>query len=290
MYLINSKEKVDKLEFAGLAVKPDAPYLDIHCKKVEKKLNSLGIKLLTPSMMSEEEMFEKSDFLISIGGDGTLIALARRSFKYQKPILGIHAGTLGFLTDILLDEMEDFIDKIVEGNYRIDNRMVLDIELISKNKNIKLVAFNDLVLTRPSVDSIINIDAFANSKQSKMKNKHINRYYGDGLIVSTPTGSTAYNLSAGGPIIYPLTRAMILTPICPHSLTQKPIVLPDDFEVSLKSEEHAYIVIDGQEKYDFNDFSSVVIKIAKDPIHLIHRNERSYFDVIKQKLNWGSNT
>jgi NAD+ kinase len=286
--VLYSKEKIPQLKFAGLIVKPNSPELDLYSKKLRDKLSSVGITMLTIPEAGEENMFEKSDFLISIGGDGTLIGLARSSFEYQKPILGIHAGTLGFLTDILLDEMEEFIDNIVNRDYRIDNRMVLEIRLTTKNKTKSLIAFNEVVLTRPSVSSIINIDAYASSNISNMSEQHINRYYGDGLIVSTPTGSTAYNLSAGGPILYPLTKALILTPICPHSLTQKPIVLPDDFEVILKSKEDSFIVIDGQKRYKFSDFDRVSIKIARDSVHLIHRNEKSYFDTIKQKLDWGS--
>ena len=244
--------------------------------------------MLKDGSISKEEIFEKSDFLIAIGGDGTLISLARNSFAYQKPILGINAGNLGFLTDISLAEMLNFIDKLITKDYRIDDRIVLEIELTTKDKTQSLIAFNEIVLTRPVINSMIDIDAYATSNLGKIQHRHINSYFGDGLIVSTPTGSTAYNLSAGGPILFPLTKAMILTPICPHSLTQKPIVLPDDFELALKSSDTATIVIDGQDTYAFTKEDSIKIKISKKPIQLIHRSDRNYFDVIKQKLNWGS--
>jgi len=296
MHILDNSEKLSNIKCVGLVVRPDSPELKDEYKKLENALKKYNIELLVSQRSSsylecegydEDEIFQKADFIVAIGGDGTLISLARRSYRYKKPILGINAGRLGFLTDIPLDEIESFIDKIVVGEYRIDKRMFLEVELIGK-KSKKLVAFNDIVLIRPSVEGMVDIDAYASSKIAKMNQKHINSYYGDGLIISTPTGSTAYNLSAGGPIVFPLTEALILTPICPHSLTQKPIVLPADFEVSFKTNSEAVIVIDGQDTFNFKDFESIRVKISEDFINMIHKLERNYFDVIKQKLDWGS--
>jgi len=296
VHILDSENLLEKIEVVGLVVRPDSPELKQYYKKLKDKLGSYGIKLLVSKRSSsyldcdgvdEDELFEKADFLVSIGGDGTLISLARRCYKYNKPILGINAGRLGFLTDIQLSEIDEFIEKLLDKSYRIDKRMFLEVELEGE-KSKKLVAFNDVVLIRPSVEGMADIDAYASSKISNMKQKHINSYYGDGLIISTPTGSTAYNLSAGGPIVFPFTEALILTPICPHSLTQKPIVLPSDFEVGFKSNSHVLIVIDGQDTFDFNDYKKVRVKISKNFIMMIHRLERNYFDVIKQKLDWGS--
>ncbi len=296
MHILNNGQPLKVIKCVGLVVRPDSPQLRKYYLRLKNVLDGFGINLLVSKVSSgylecigydEDIVFSRADFLVSIGGDGTLISLARRCYKYDKPILGINAGRLGFLTDIKLDEMEEFIKKIVNNKYRIDKRMFLEIELEGK-KNRSLVAFNDVVLIRPSVEGMADIDAYASSKNSNLSDKHINNYYGDGLIVSTPTGSTAYNLSAGGPIVFPFTEALILTPICPHSLTQKPIVLPSDFEVSFKSNSHVVIVIDGQDKFDFNDFKKIRVKISKSSINMIHRLERNYFNVIKQKLNWGS--
>ena len=296
MHILNDLQPIEKVECVGLVVRPNSPQLRPYYLRLKEKLNSLGIELLVSKRsadylgcygVDEAELFKKSDILISIGGDGTLISLARRAYRYNKPILGINAGRLGFLTDIKLDEMEEFVEKIVKKEYRIDKRMFLEVELEGDDKR-SLVAFNDVVLIRPSVEGMADLDAYASSKTSNMKDKHINNYYGDGLIVSTPTGSTAYNLSAGGPIVFPFTEALILTPICPHSLTQKPIVLPSDFEVSFKANSHVVVVIDGQDKFDFRDYKRVRVKISKNSINMIHRLERNYFDVIKQKLDWGS--
>ena len=241
MHLLKSHEQIENLEVAGLSIRPDSPDLKKYYLILKDALQKYGIKLLLDEKSArqfglqgipEKELFEKSDILISIGGDGTLLSLSRRSYHYHKPILGINAGNLGFLTDVKLDEIEEFIEKIIHKKYRIDHRMVMEVILLSQVGNKSLIAFNDIVLSRPSIDGMVNVDAYVTSHEAHMVKKHLNRYYGDGVIISTPTGSTAYNLSAGGPIVYPLTEALIVTPICPHSLTERPLVLPADFEIS----------------------------------------------------------
>jgi len=222
-------------------------------------------------------MCKEANFLVALGGDGTLISLARRAYKYDKPILGINAGNLGFLTDINPENIEEFLDKFLNKEYRIDERMVIEIDFEGK----KLYAFNDVVISKDVISSMIHIKVDTNES-------FLNTYRGDGLIISTPTGSTAYNLSAGGPVVYPLTEGFIFTPICPHSLTQRPLVLPSDFELEIEvKEKMAKLIIDGQEIYNMNN--KIKIKKAKRKAKLIHRVERNYFEVLREKLNWGSN-
>jgi len=297
MHILKSQEKIEHLKTAGLMVRPESPQLKKYYEILKQALQKHGVTLLVEEKSAVlfniegipiEEMFEKSDILISIGGDGTLLSLSRKSYPYNKPILGINAGNLGFLTDVKLDEIEEFIEKIFQGKYRIDHRMVLDVVLHSQVGDKSLIAFNDVVLSRPSIEGMVNVDAYVTSHEAHMAKKHLNRYYGDGVIVSTPTGSTAYNLSAGGPIVYPLTEALIVTPICPHSLTERPIVLPADFEISFESEDETIIVVDGQDIYNLKFFDAICIKIASKGVRMIHRMERNYFDVLKQKLHWGS--
>ncbi len=297
MHLTISEEHLGDIKTAGLVLRPNSsdlkPYYEILKSSLQKyqvrllveqkSANTLGIKGIP-----KEQLYTQSDILISIGGDGTLLSLSRRSYHYNKPILGINAGNLGFLTDIKLYEIEDFIDKIFSNQYRIDHRMVLEIKLRSKKEEKNLIAFNDIVLSRPSIDGMVNVDAYVSSPDAQMDKKHLNHYYGDGVIISTPTGSTAYNLSAGGPIVYPLTEALIITPICPHSLTQRPLVLPADFEVTFESEDETIIVVDGQDIYNLKFFDAISIKVAQKGVRMIHRIERNYFDVLKQKLHWGS--
>jgi NAD+ kinase len=290
MKIINTDEKLEDIHVVGLVSKPNDKNLKSHYLDIKRALQKHGVtllvekksaKLLECEGVSFEKMCEHSDFLISLGGDGTLISLSRRSFLYNKPILGIYAGQLGFLTDIKSQEIESFIDKIFEGAYRIDTRMLLEVTLHKESSQEKLVAFNDIVFSRAKISGMTTIRAY-------IENKLFNSYYGDGLIVSTPTGSTAYNISAGGPIVFPLTEALILTPVCSHSLTQRPLVLPVNFEVEFRSEnKDTLIVVDGQDTYQMGDFESISIKIADSGAKLIHRLDRNYFDVLKDKLHWG---
>ena len=229
--------------------------------------------------ISLNKLCNEVDFLVSVGGDVTLLSVVRKSFNYEKPVLGINLGTLGFLTDINMDELEKFLGDFKSGVYRIDNRMMVEGAL---NLN-SFVAFNDIVISRKSISSMISIDA-------KIDGKPFNSYYGDGVIVSTPSGSTAYNLSVGGPLVYPLTEAFIITPVAPHSLTQRPLVMPADFEIefTISDNQGAVVIVDGQDIYEVEQNESIKIKIASKKAKMIHRVERNYFDVLNEKLRWGN--
>ncbi len=291
MKIIDEDLKLSSIKIVGLISKPNDKSLKVFYEKIKNSLEKNGVVLLVEKSSAKtfgvngvkfDYMCKKSDFLISLGGDGTLISLCRRSFAYEKPILGIYAGNLGFLTDIESSEIESFIDKIFTNKYRIDSRMMLELTLISGGCTKSLVAFNDIVFSRTKLSGMASIETYIDGHL-------INCYYGDGLIVSTPTGSTAYNISAGGPVVYPLTKALILTPVCPHSLTQRPLVLPVDFEVSFKSlQDESVIVVDGQDTYKMEEFDKISVKIADRYAKLIHRLDRNYFDVLRQKLQWGA--
>ncbi len=300
MHYIFDDEKIESIKCAGLVVRPDSKHLFSEYNRLEKALQKHSVTLLVLDESAKElginggveadELYKKSDILISLGGDGTLLSLCRNSFSYNKPVLGIHAGKLGFLTDIKPSEIEEFIDKIFKDEYRVDHRMVFEVKLVSKDKTKELIAINDVVLSRPSIEGMVSIEAFITSKEADMDNKLLNNYRGDGLIISTPTGSTAYNLSAGGPIVFPITEALILTPICPHSLTERPVILPAEFCTTFRSDEETIIVVDGQDIYNLKDFDEIRIKISTQRLKMIHRVERNYFDVLKQKLHWGSSS
>lgn len=289
MKITQHNQLLSTITCVGLTSKPNDASLRIFVDEIRMALHRRGVSLLIDEVSAQtlgaegtpfDTMCARSDFLISLGGDGTLISLCRRSFAYHKPVLGIYAGQLGFLTDIQTEEISRFIDGLFAGNYRIDTRMMLEVSLHAKGHIQKAVAFNDVVVSRSKISHMSTVRAYVDG--------HLfNTYYGDGVIVSTPTGSTAYNLSAGGPLLYPLTEALILTPICPHSLTQRPLVLPVDFEISLESEDDTVVVIDGQETYSMNDFDRISVKIAKKGARLIHRLEHDYFDVLRKKLRWG---
>ena len=274
----------------GVVLRPSTPELKESYFKLEKIFSKHGIEVTIESIsggmigvmgMEFDLLCQNSDALVTLGGDGTLISTVRRSFKYDIPILGIYAGNLGFLADINLDELDSFVAKLVAGEYRVDERAILEAEFIQNSQEVTMYAFNDIVLTRPSVSNMIHIETLVDSKA-------FNTYYGDGVIVSTPTGSTAYNLSAGGPVLFPLTNVFALTPICPHSLTQRPVVLPGEFTIEMKSkQDRALVIIDGQDKHELEVGESIHIQLAKNRVKLIHREEFNYFEVLKEKLNWG---
>lgn len=286
---INEKtELLNNPTKAGIILKPSSPELKESYFKIKDMFSSVGIDVILESnsatMIKEKgislnKLCNEVDFLVSVGGDGTLLSVVRKSFNYEKPVLGINLGTLGFLTDINMDELEKFLSDFKSGVYRIDNRMMVEGAL---NLN-SFVAFNDIVISRKSISSMISIDA-------KIDGKPFNSYYGDGVIVSTPSGSTAYNLSVGGPLVYPLTEAFIITPVAPHSLTQRPLVMPADFEIefTISDNQGAVVIVDGQDIYEVEQNESIKIRIASKKAKMIHRVERNYFDVLNEKLRWGN--
>jgi len=280
-----------QIKKVGVVLRPSSPELKSNYYKLEKTFNKYDVEVLIDSIsggmigimgMEFDILCQSVDVLVTLGGDGTLISAARRSFKYDIPIFGVYAGNLGFLADINLDELDEFILQLVEGKYRVDERSILEAKFLENETEVSLYAFNDIVLTRHSVSNMIHIETLVDSKA-------FNTYYGDGVIVSTPTGSTAYNLSAGGPVLFPLTNVFALTPICPHSLTQRPVVLPGKFSIEMKTpKDRALVIVDGQDKHELEAGESIHIQLAVKTVKLIHREEFNYFDVLKEKLGWGN--
>jgi len=280
----------NSIKKVGVVLRPSTPELKESYFKLEKIFEKHSISVTIESLsggmigvmgMEFDLLCETSDILVTLGGDGTLISTVRRSFKHGIPILGVYAGNLGFLADVKLDELDAFVSNLVTGEYRVDERSILETTFLSNAKEVTQYAFNDVVLTRHSVSNMIHVETLVDGKA-------FNTYFGDGVIVSTPTGSTAYNLSAGGPVLFPLTNVFALTPICPHSLRQRPVVLPGKFAIEMKTpKEKALLIIDGQDKYELGQNESISIKLAKKRVKLIHRDEFNYFDVLKEKLGWG---
>jgi NAD+ kinase len=274
----------------GIVLRPSTPELKDGYIKMETIFKNYDIEVMLEQQSAKmigmvgsdfKKICQECDCLVSFGGDGTLISTVRKSFDFDIPILGVHAGNLGFLADLSLDELDDFVQKIIKHKYKVDERAVLEATVIKNSKEVKYYAFNDIVLTRTRVSNMIHIETLIDSRS-------FNTYYGDGVIVSTPTGSTAYNLSAGGPVLFPMSNVFALTPICPHSLTQRPIVLPGKFAIEMRtSEERALIIIDGQDMHELELGESVHIKLAAKTVKLIHKEEYNYFDVLKEKLRWG---
>jgi len=287
-----SNQKLAQIKTAGFILKPNAPEIKPLYERMKAQFNAKGIIVMIDASSAEmigaeglpfDAMCVKSDFLVSLGGDGTLLSLVRRSYSFHKPVVGINAGTLGFLADITIDDVDNFLDQLLEGEYRIDNRMMMEGCITTKEGSKQpFFALNDVVLTRPVISKMVRINA-------SIDGEWFNTYRGDGLIISTPTGSTAYNLAAGGPVIYPLTQAFIMTAVSAHSLTnQRPLVVPADFTIELSSpSEKVIAVIDGQDHYEMHEGDVLRIQGAATGAKLLHRKERNYFSVLREKLSWG---
>ncbi len=285
-------EKLAQIKTAGFILKPEAAEIKPLYEKIKAQFEAKGITVLIDENSAEmigleglpfEKMCEEADFFVSLGGDGTLLSLVRRSYGFDKPVVGINAGTLGFLADITIEDVDNFLDQLLEGEYRIDNRMMMEGCITTKEGRKKpFFALNDVVLTRPVISKMAKINA-------SIDGEWFNTYRGDGLIISTPTGSTAYNLAAGGPVMYPLTKAFIMTAVSAHSLTnQRPLVVPADFTIELSSpSEKVIAVIDGQDHYEMHEGDVLRIQGAKRGAKLLHRKERNYFSVLREKLSWG---
>ncbi len=274
----------------GFILKPNAPEIKDTFLNIKRRFEEFGISVVldeaSANMVGLEgvdfnTMCKSSDFLVSLGGDGTLLSLVRRSYKFGKPVCGINAGNLGFLADVRIEEVDNFLRQLRAGECRIDDRMMISGILISKGEETYFYAFNDVVVTRDTVSKMATIEAY-------VEDEMFNSYRGDGLIISTPTGSTAYNLAADGPVMYPLTKAFILNPICPHSLTQRALVMPADFTIKIKTPDRKLlVVIDGQDSYCLEKDDDLIIRGSKKNAKLLHRKERNYFRVLKEKLSWG---
>lgn len=231
-----------------------------------------------------ERLAANADLMLVLGGDGTMIAAARLMGESEVPVLGINYGGLGYLAEFRIEELYSALESILGGDYRVDQRVMLDVELVRGDESVthKRV-LNDVVINKSALARIIEIEAYLNQQ-------FVNSFRADGLIVSTPTGSTAYNLSAGGPVIFPSMNAVVITPICPFTLSNRPIVVPDDaaIELHLKTEqEDVALTLDGQVGFPLKVEDRVVIQKSQTTFNLVQPANRNYFDVLRDKLRWG---
>ncbi len=234
--------------------------------------------------LDDEKFARESDLIVVLGGDGTMISTSRLIGDADALVLGINYGSLGYLTDSRIEEMFPALESIFAGEYEIDRRVMLHAEHWRGEKMLATGrVLNDVVINKAALARIIEIEVSLNGL-------YVNSFRADGLIVSTPTGSTAYNLSAGGPIIYPSMNAVVLTPICPFTLTNRPIVVPDDAMIELKLEkenEGVVFTLDGQIGYTMNTDDRVRIRKSRTTFNLVQPQNRNYFDVLRNKLKWG---
>jgi len=233
--------------------------------------------------LSRAKLGESSEILISLGGDGTMLASARAVGEHQTPILGINLGGVGFLTEINSNDLQNTLNKLKAGDYFIEKRMVLETE-VEGVKRFDQYALNDVVIDKGEVARLFLLHLYA-------QDEFICSYSADGLIISAPTGSTAYSLAAGGPIINPRMNAIIVSPICPHTLASRPIVFSENETlkviVELSSRE-AVLTIDGQVAFNLKSGSAVLVRKARHSVNLIKFRDRSFYEILRRKLHWGA--
>ena len=234
--------------------------------------------------LTRNEMPSHADLLIVLGGDGTLLATARALNRKPVPILAVNLGGLGFLTEITCEELIPTLATVVEGTYQTDRRVQIEGELIRADEILTpFLALNDVVLNKGAIARILDFEVRVNGER-------VSTYKSDGLIVSTPTGSTAYSLAAGGPIVTPSAEAFLITPICAHTLTHRPLVLPNtvNIEVTVKSlREAAYLTVDGQVGIAANSEDVVRMRKADSYVELVRPPSTPYFQILQKKLKWG---
>lgn len=267
----------------------DSDYM--HTKLVIEKLLKKDFEVMvSPEVSSVTELpviesssiFEDSDLIICVGGDGTFLKTARQAFAYKKPVLGINKGTVGFLAEVEISEIEMAIDSIVTGNYHIQSRMTLDVEVVRKGEKVyKNIAINDAVITRMALSRILRLKVM-------MDGKYADSFSGDGVIISTPTGSTGYSLSAGGPIVQPDMRLIIVSPICPHILYSRSYIASDKKTVSViiddDSEIDAILTLDGQEGFTLEPGDQIFIKASDESALFATVKNTDFYDILRAKM------
>lgn len=255
--------------------------LSLVIEKITNIFKNSKITVLNSYEINKYKFDNDLDLLIVLGGDGTLLGIARDiNGKYDVPILGINIGNLGFLSSIEIQDLGEALNKIKNGQYIIQNRILLECKSDDENEDINSKALNDVVIARGTLSRMAKFEVYIDKKL----------YYsfkGDGLIVSTPTGSTAYSFSAGGPFVYPDVEVITLTPICPHTRGMQPIVLKSSSEILIKAENYngeIYLTFDGQESRKIKDNGSIIIKKAKDVAKILLFDNYDYFNVLRKKI------
>ena len=277
----------------GVAIKPGEPRALAAVRDLAKWLAERGVRACFETDaaaaigevgVSRAAMVREADLLIVLGGDGTLLSVVRALEERAVPILGVNLGTLGFLVEVSVDGMHEALARALDGEMTIEPRMRLAVRLLRDGRELRRwLALNDAVITKGASARIVDLEARADGQL-------VTTYHADGLIVSTPTGSTAYTLSAGGPILLPGVPSMVLTPICPHALTQRPLVLPDSAVIEVIVHPRGgevQLAIDGQEGAPLQEGDLVEVRRSEHPALLLVSPAHSRFEVLRSKLRWG---
>lgn len=232
-----------------------------------------------------ESIGKDIDLAMVVGGDGTMLHVARRLARFGVPLIGVNLGHLGFLTDISTGQMYEELTRILDGDFETEERILLEAEVVRDGKVLHAAnAFNDVVVNKGQLARLIEFEIW-------LDGEFVNSTRADGIIVATPTGSTAYALSAGGPILHPTLPAIVLVPICPHTLSDRPLAVSSDSRVEIvmtsTAQQNAHVTLDGQTNFSIQDHDRVRVRRAERPITLVHPSRRNHYDVLRAKLHWG---
>ena len=283
--IIIKPNKPEVISFTrGLAEWFSPKKVDVYVEEAMRDLFNPPLSAPFLHFISREDFPSHVEMVIVLGGDGTLLSVARMVWSHGIPILGVNFGSLGFLTEISLEEIYPVLERVLRGDYGTNPRDVLRVSVVRKGKQLaEFTVLNDAVINKGALARIIELEI-------TIDEEYLTTFQSDGLIISTPTGSTAYNLSAGGPIVYPSLHNLIITPICPHTLTNRPIVIPNHVRVRaiLKSrQEEVTLTLDGQQGFPLECEDVVEVQKAEGQILLIQSPYRHYFRLLREKLKWG---
>ncbi len=279
----------------GICLKPDQPQFGDLVRELQKWLRDHGVEVLLGREaakatglegMARSELADRVDLVVVLGGDGTLLAVVRAIGERPVPILGVNLGTLGFLAEISLDELFPTLEDVLADRLRVETRMRLDVRVKHDDRELgRYLALNDAVIAKTALSRMIDLETWTDDVE-------VTTYHGDGLIAATPTGSSAYSLSAGGPLLLPGIGAIVLTPICPHALTQRPIVLPESSRVEIRILDtrsgEVHLTVDGQVGRQLRDGDRVTLRASDVPVQMLVPPDRNRFEVLRNKLRWGA--
>lgn len=282
-----------KIRKIGMVANVEKAKIARHVSELKKWLEKKGVevflaeeiagKMKSSYSMHWDELARKAQLLVVLGGDGTMLRTARHIARYNVPIVGINMGSFGYLTEVNLNEIHAALDLILRGKFVVEKRMMLAVTIKSGDSLIKAGdVLNDVVINRGNLSRITELETAVNGE-------YLTTYKADGLIISTPTGSTAYSLSAGGPIVFPGEDLIIINPICPHTLTNRPIIFPRDADLHIilwSKEKGATVTLDGQETYQIKSGDAVMIKKSRHAVKLVLSPHRSYWEILRSKLSW----
>ncbi|HVU26224.1 MAG TPA: NAD(+)/NADH kinase [Verrucomicrobiae bacterium] len=274
------KKSPDKIKRIGLVGNPEKPGCDEIIRKAARFIARAGRRAFVNDDLAT--LARQTDLLLVFGGDGTMLRVAREIAGSTTPMLGINIGSLGFLTAVPSNKLAKALELIWRGEFKYESRVLIEVSGRCNGKSIRKTALNDIVISRGAISRLIALDVTAN-------NELITRYRCDGLIVSSPTGSTAYSLSAGGAIVFPTAEVFALTPICPHALSNRPIILPLASTIRVKAVNalpQTTLSVDGQTVAELNANDTVKIRRSRRAVRLMYFADSSFLEALRRKLHW----